>query len=134
MKKAKLKRENARLKKNGYKMLQSDTAKFKTYSRNPMYGIYFRVHSIDAEALEEAKQFIYERSYKPLQARLRKFAGTELKEPKWIVHAGDFFHMPTVGWKAEPEKPITQQAHRMMHMAEKRAATNIRRSKWRHQL
>ena len=125
MKKAKLKRENARMKRNGYKMLQSDTAKFKIYSRNPMYGMYFRVHSIDAEVLEEAKQFIYERSYKPLQARLRKFAGTELKEPKWIVHAGDFSHMPTVGWKAKTDKPVSQNAHRRMDMAEKRARMQI---------
>ena len=129
MKKAKLKIENARMKRKGHKLLGSDTEKFKTYCRTPVYGNYFCLTSLDEKLVEEAKQYIYEKGYKAVKARLRKYTGAELKEPKWITHEGDMFHMPTVGWKAEADRPITQEACRKMYMSERRAMTYMRRAK-----
>lgn len=130
MKKAKLKRENARMKRNGYKFRGSDTAKFKLWPREGLYGHWLELPEWKPETVELAKKLLYVRSYLYIRVRLRKYAGVELGQPKWIEKkSGGMEFFPgsagTVGWKAYTDRPVSREAYRRMDMAEKRARMQI---------
>ena len=131
MKKAKLKRENARMKRKGYGFRRSDTAKFKLWPKEGLYGHWLELPEWKPETVELAKKLLYVRSYLYLKVRLKKYAGVELGEPKWIEKKYDdwpAFYIRsagTVGWKAKTDKPVGHEAYRRMDLAEKRARMQI---------
>lgn len=130
MKKSKLKIENARMKRNGYKFRRSDTEKFKLWPREGLYGHWLELPEWKPETVALAKKLLYVRSYLYLKVRLKRFAGVDLGEPKWIEKEYAKSYMlfregGSVGWKAKTDKPVGHEAYRRMDLAEKRARMQI---------
>jgi len=132
-----LKRQWARILESGKKFRPVDSDKFTIYygHRTTMFGRYAVVMGSTKELIESAKQAAYRETYLHDKMRLRKMAGVELGAPEWVIktyegmNLYDPLHRTIVGWKAETDRKISNEAYRRIALAQKRAMKPRRKRK-----
>ena len=131
MKKPKVKREWAKIKRARREFKPSGLAKFTMMCghRKSVLGFWVATEDDSDVLIEYLKKKMYEGGYLPAKARLRHLAGVELGECQFIVKKADRIDMlfdpfnckTTVGWKAIVTEHVTNKAHQRMMLAHRRA-------------